>query len=227
MCAEFAAQEIITNRPAKTWRTIAGLAGALFFGLAPIAKWLVPGSELGAMLGREAVWWVLAAAILAWLRWGEGLPLSSIGIRAINWKSVVFGVLAAITVTIAIGVQFAVIIPRFHLNAAPALAAQKMILSTPYSFRVMMVLRAAVVEEILFRGYLIEKLRQVAGSNWIAVLGSVAAFTYAHLAGWGAVQLIPVAASGLIFALLYVWRRDLKSNMIGHFIADGLGFLTR
>jgi membrane protease YdiL (CAAX protease family) len=138
-----------------------------------------------------------------------------------------FGVLAAIGVTIAMAVQFAVIVPMFHLNAAPALAAQKIILSTPYWFRVLLVLRAAVVEEILFRGYLIEKLRQVTGSTWIAVSGSTAAFTYAHLAGWGAVQLIPVAAAGLIFALLYAWRRDLGSNMIGHFIADGLGFLTR
>lgn len=227
MCAEIVAQETLAKRPATTWRTIAGLAGALFFGLAPVAKWLAPGSGLGAMLVREAVWWVIAATILVWLRWGEGLPLKSIGMQTINWKSIMFGVFAAIGATVAMAVQFAVIIPKFHLDAAPALTAQKVILSTPYWFRVLLVLRAAVVEEILFRGYLIEKLRRVTGNIWIAVPGSAAAFTYAHLAGWGAVQLIPVAAAGLIFALLYAWRRDLGSNMIGHFIADGLGFLTR
>jgi membrane protease YdiL (CAAX protease family) len=227
MCAGLAVQQTTANRPATTWRTLAGLAGALFLGLAPVSKWIIPGSTLHAMLGREAISWVYAAAILVWLRWGEGLPLSSIGIRTINWKSVAFGILAAIGVTIAMAVQFTVIIPRFHLNAEPALAAQKVILSTPYWFRVLLVLRAAIVEEILYRGYLIEKLRQVTGSMGIAVLGSAAIFTYAHLAGWGAVQLIPVAAAGLIFALLYAWRRDLGSNMIGHFIADALGFLTR
>jgi membrane protease YdiL (CAAX protease family) len=51
--------------------------------------------------------------------------------------------------------------------------------------------------------------------------------TFAHLAGWGWVQLIPVAGAGLIFALLYAWRRDLPSNMLGHFLADALGFLSR
>jgi hypothetical protein len=36
-----------------------------------------------------------------------------------------------------------------------------------------------------------------------------------------------VAASGLILALLYAGRSDLPSNMLGHFLADAAGFLTR
>ncbi len=90
-----------------------------------------------------------------------------------------------------------------------------------------MVLRAAVVEEILFRGYLIEKVRQLTGSWALAVIVSIAAFTYAHLAFWGAVHLIPVAMAGTVFALLYVWRRDLPSNMLAHFITDAAGFLMQ
>jgi hypothetical protein len=31
----------------------------------------------------------------------------------------------------------------------------------------------------------------------------------------------------LVFALLYVWRRDLPSNMLAHFLADAAGFLTQ
>jgi membrane protease YdiL (CAAX protease family) len=52
-------------------------------------------------------------------------------------------------------------------------------------------------------------------------------FTYIHLAGWGLVHLIPVFAGGVIFALLYVWKRDLPSNMMAHFITDAAGFLLR
>jgi membrane protease YdiL (CAAX protease family) len=70
-------------------------------------------------------------------------------------------------------------------------------------------------------------VKQLTGSMALAILVSVAAFTYAHLAGWGWVHLIPVAVSGLVFALLYAWRRDLPCNMLGHFMADGAGFLTR
>lgn len=210
-----------------TWQTFAGLAGALVLAIAPVAKWIAPGTAMGAMLMRETVWWSCAAAVLIWLRFGEQLPLSSIGFRRVTWKGLLFGLLAAVTTTAIMVVHYAVVIPLLHLNASAGLAAQQEILKTPYWFRVLLVLRAAVVEEILFRGYLIEKVRQVTGNVWIAILCSVAAFTYAHLAGWGVVHLLPVAAAGLIFALLYAWRRDLPSNIVGHFLADGLGFLTR
>ena len=61
-------------------------------------------------------------------------------------------------------------------------------MNTTYWYGILLVLRAAVTEEILFRGYLIEKVRQVSGSRVLAVIVSVAAFTYAHLGGWGPVQ---------------------------------------
>jgi membrane protease YdiL (CAAX protease family) len=214
------------SRPA-TGQAMAGLAAALILGLAPVAHWIAPGQAIAGMLAREAVWWASAAAILAWLRFGERLPLSSIGFRRVTWKSLVFGLLAAIATTMVMAVFYAVVIPRLHLNASAAQAEMQVILRMPLWFRVLLVLRAAVVEEILFRGYLIEKVHQLTGSLWLAVLCSVAVFTYAHLAGWGVAHLIPVFGAGLIFALLYAWRRDLPSNMVGHFITDALGFLAR
>jgi membrane protease YdiL (CAAX protease family) len=90
----------------------------------------------------------------------------------------------------------------------------------------LLVLRAGVVEELLFRGYLMEKVCQLTGSRVLAVVVSVGAFSLAHLRGWGVAQLIPVTAVGLIFALLYVARRDLASNMLGHFLTDVAGFLA-
>lgn len=115
----------------------------------------------------------------------------------------------------------------FHLNTAAIIARIQAIMQTPYWYRVQMVLRAAFTEEILFRGYLIEKVRQIFKSTALAVVVSVAAFTYAHLGGWGPVQLIAVSGGGLVFALLYVWKKDLPSNMLAHFLADAAGFLTR
>lgn len=210
-----------------SWRTVAGLALALFFALAPLARWVAPGTGVHSLLAREAVWWACAAVILIWLKWSERLPLSSIGMRRFTWKSLAFAVAAAVAIVAAMTLHYAVIVPFFHLNATVGIAAEQKILSTPYWYRVLIVVRAAVVEEILFRGYLIEKVRQLTKSTSVAILVSVAAFTYAHLAGWGWVHLFPVAASGLILALLYAWRRDLPCNMVGHFLADALGFLTR
>jgi membrane protease YdiL (CAAX protease family) len=62
--------------------------------------------------------------------------------------------------------------------------------------------------------------------SWVAaILLSVVTFTFAHLSGWGVVHLIPVFGAAVVFALLYVWRRDTPSNIIAHFLTDGMGFL--
>jgi membrane protease YdiL (CAAX protease family) len=153
--------------------------------------------------------------------------LDSIGFRRPTWRGAAIAVLAAVLVTAFMVVQFAIVIPLLHLSPDAALARQQAIFRTPYWFRVLLVSRAAFVEEVLFRGYVIEKVRQLSGSTALAILVSIAAFSYGHLHGWGSVQLIPVAAGGTVFALLYVWRRDLTSNILAHFLADAAGFLTR
>lgn len=163
-----------------------GLAGAVLFCVAPIPRWLVPGSSIQQMLLREAIYWSMAVAVLLWLTSVERLPLASIGFRTPTWKSAVFGIAAACAVTLLMILQFAVVIPALHLSSSPALAERQAIMQTPYWYRVLLVLRAAVFEEILYRGYLIEKVRQLSGSTGLALAISVAAFTSAHLHAWGA-----------------------------------------
>ena len=206
-------------------RACIGLAAAIVLPLLPMGKGVTQGASLRVLLVHEALWWSYAAIVVLWLRYGEGLPLSSIGLRRPNWKTVGFALLAVVALLSVFVVQSLVIVPMFHLDATPAVVERNLILARPFWYRVLMVLRAAVVEEILFRGYMIEKVRQLTGSTVLAVVVSVVAFTYMHLSGWGAVHLIPVFAGGVIFALLYVWRRDLASNMLAHFITDGVGFL--
>jgi membrane protease YdiL (CAAX protease family) len=129
------------------------------------------------LLCREAVWWLYAALVLIWLVVVERLPMNSIGFRRPGWKTLLMAVLGAVAALFVFAIHFAVIVRAFHLNASAALIQQRMILSRPYWFRVLMVLRAAVVEEILFRGYIIEKVRQLTGSTTLAIALSVLTFT--------------------------------------------------
>ena len=178
-------------------------------------------------LTREAIWWCLALAILLWLTLIERLPLTSIGFCRPTWKTVAFAVLAAIAVTAVMVIEFAVIIPMLHLSRDVIIAKQQEILRTPYWYRVLLVLRAAVVEEIIYRGYMIEKVRQLTGSAALAVIVSVAVFAFAHLRGWGPSHLLATADSGAIFSLIYIRLRDLPSNILAHFLTDATAFLTR
>ena len=204
-----------------------GLAAVVILPLLPIGRWIAPGDSIPALLSREAVWWFYAVSVLAWLVFIERLPLGSIGFRRPTWKTLLFALLGAVAALFVFFIHFGLIVRVFHLDTAATIHQQQLILSRPYWFRVLLVLRAAVVEEILFRGYLIEKVRQLTGSVMLALALSVLAFTWAHFAGWGLVQLIPVFGVGVVFALLYLWRRDLPSNMLAHFLTDGLGFLLR
>ena len=206
---------------------LCGLTAAVVLPLLPIGKWIAPGDSIAALLTREAFWWLYAAAVLLWLGIVERLPMNSIGLRRPTWKSLAFAVLGAVALLLVFAIHFGVIVRVFHLDAAAAIEQQQIILSRPYWYRVILVLRAAVVEEILFRGYIIEKVRQLTGSGLLAIALSVLTFTWGHFTGWGLVHLIPVFMSAIILALLYVWRRELPSNMLAHFLTDGAGFLLR
>jgi membrane protease YdiL (CAAX protease family) len=206
---------------------VCGLTATFIFSLVPIGRWIAPGDSIQALLSREAYWWIFAAAVLLWLAFVERQPLGSIGFRWPTWKTFLFAIVGAAAVLFVMILHMGVIVRVFHLDTTMVLAKQQMILARPYWFRVLLVFRAAVVEEILFRGYMIEKVRQLSGSAGLAVAVSVLAFTGAHYAGWGLVQLIPVFGAGVILAVLYLGRRDLPSNMLAHFLTDGGGFLLR
>jgi uncharacterized protein len=82
---------------------------------------------------------------------------------------------------------------------------------------------AGVTEEIVYRGYAIERLTFLTGRRWLAALLAGAAFLVAHWS-WGATQLILVGFATLIFTSLYLWRRDLLCCMLAHALADLIGF---
>ncbi len=87
---------------------------------------------------------------------------------------------------------------------------------------VVMVAVVAVTEETIFRGYLILRLTAITGSTGAAVLLSSFIFSLGH--GYqGAAGVVTVGAMGLIFALVYVWRKSLLAPIVMHFMQDLIG----
>jgi uncharacterized protein len=97
--------------------------------------------------------------------------------------------------------------------------------STPLWFQLALVLRASVFEEILYRGFAIERLAELTHLRWFAALISLSAFTLAHLSYWGCGHLLIAAFGGGVLRALYLLRRDLSANMVAHFLTDSAGFL--
>lgn len=170
-----------------------------------------PGATLA--LAREACIFA-SAGVLIWLvRKRERLPLASIGIGTSPlWKSLAWGVVIAI----ACIVPAAVIV---KLTGYGHGAASQAFAKLPIWVVFIVVLRAGIVEELFYRGYAIERLRMVGAGRIASALIPLTIFSLAHWTGGLANILIALVLGGIL-TVFYLWRRDLVSNMFGHFLVD-------
>ncbi len=202
---------------------IVGLLLSLGVGLLPLGRWGRYYSGLGDLLGGEVLWWIAVVVLLLYIAFVERRPFASIGFCRPRISDLLLAVVAGILLVVGITVIYAVLFPLLHLTMNAG--EMKKLLDTPFWYRFILVTRAAVAEELMFRGYPISRLLEFSGSRWLAALLTWAAFTYAHLSSWGPAQLIVAGYGGVILTILFLWRRNLWANMLAHWIGDGAGFL--
>lgn len=205
----------------RYWLTCTGLAIFLILPQIPFSRWIAYDVGQGHVV-TNAVWWGLAAALLAWVLIVERRQLSSIGIRRPGWSTAGWALVLTVALMASVMLSYALILPAFGLEFNQA--TTKSITDLSIASQLAIFVRAAVVEELLFRGYPMERLLELTGSKWIAALVPGALFIGGHYWSWGAGQLIVVAFATLILSLFYLWRRDLISLMLAHFATDFIGF---
>jgi membrane protease YdiL (CAAX protease family) len=195
-----------------TW---VGLFIALFGIL--IVRWAVsvfyPGFSFTGTLWKESFIWLCVIALLLIIRRGERLSLTSIGIGTSTWKkSILWG---GILIVIC-GVVGSVVAMLTHFKGGEMGNA---LLKLPLWLVLLIVLRAGIVEELFYRGYAIERLQQLGLNRYVAGIIPLLIFGFAHgTNGWA--NIILALALGAVLTAVYLWRRDLVANMIGHFMID-------
>ena len=220
------ATEIEPIRKRKWLVTLVGLALALGVACLPIGDWDREFAGIGHLIGNEAIWWIYVAAILLYVRKIERRLLSSIGFRTPGISNIALGVCAGLLITAVLGAMYFVVLPALHLNDSMASTSNAgALMATPFWWRFISTIRAAVTEEVLFRGYAMERIEELSGSRTVAVVVSCVIFTLAHVSSWGWSHELFVAVGGLAFSLLYLWRRNLWVNIIAHFIVDAVSVL--
>jgi uncharacterized protein len=202
---------------------LAAIGLLLAFGLPELglAKMIFGATPIGARIGREIVWIAFAAIILLWVTKVERLPLSSIGLIRPTRGTVGWGLAATIALLATIMLSFAVIAPALGLEQN--MAATAAVVQVPLWLLITTPIVAGITEEILYRGYAIERLTFLTGKRWLAAIIAGALFLLLHLS-WGGAQMIIVAFGTVIFVGLYLWRRDLPCVMLAHILADLIGF---
>ena len=81
------------------------------------------------------------------------------------------------------------------------------------------------MEEVLYRGFALDHLARLSGSDWMAAALVVAAFGLAHVPLWGWAPALTTAISGAALTLFYLWHRDLAANIAAHVATDFVGIV--
>lgn len=86
-------------------------------------------------------------------------------------------------------------------------------------------LTGTFLEEIFYRGYLIERLTLLTGRKWFAGLVSWITFTFVHIKffGLGPTLDVGVLSAGLV--ILYLKERSIWPCILVHGINDAFGFI--
>jgi uncharacterized protein len=198
-----------------------GLALAFVLPELGLPKLLFGETRLEARIGREIVWIGFAALVLIWVVRVERLPLSSIGLIPMTRGTLVWGLAATVALMATVMLSFAVIIP--WLGWTQNMGATAAIVQVPLWLFFLTPIVAGVTEEIIYRGYAIERLALITGRRWLGGAIAGAAFLLTHWS-WGGAQMILVTFAALILTALYLWRRDLPCCILAHTLADLIGF---
>jgi uncharacterized protein len=212
------------NTPSRS-PTIIGLCVALggpALLAAPAVSIFGARSQFTNHLVDQLSMWMLLGLLMAIVVWGERRPLRSMGLTSWNWRSIAWG-LGTAAFILAIGTITVPFLTRIGVvDFSRGIAA---VIAWPLWLRIFAVVTAGVVEEVLYRGYAVERLASLTGSYWVGGAISIVVFGLVHLPFWGPGILLNTLFAGTVFTLVYVRRRDLWLCIIAHTLLDAIAFI--
>jgi membrane protease YdiL (CAAX protease family) len=184
--------------------------------------------ELSVFQRRAVTWialWTLTLAVLAIVRMGERRTFASIGLGRFTFGSLGFGLLAGVLAIFAFPVC-TIVLSLLGVQSQAVMTGVTTLVSLPLWARLLTLVTAGVCEEVLYRGYAITRLQTLTGSRIVAVLLPAIVFIALHAPSWGVAHLLYVSVVTVIMTVLFLWRKDLWSNIIGHLVTDAVPLLV-
>lgn len=164
--------------------------------------------------------------VVVWvvIRW-ERLDLSSIGWKRPDWITLASGLLLAAFLVYVMPLVTRPLMSALQLGGFEAGVSRLELL--PGWFRLLLALTGGVAEEVLYRGYAVERLETITRSCWAGAVLAAVAFGLAHIPSWGAGPALGADLPfGIAMTLFYLWRRDLLANCLAHCVALLVGLLS-
>jgi len=162
--------------------------------------------------------WIVVIFLLLIIFFWEKKPLNSIGIKKITKMDVIWGFVVLI-IQVLSNVVIERLVILLHLVSQSSETVH--VLMLPYSLKIFLVLTAGITEEIIFRGYLIERIDLLSGHLVFSAILSYFVFIIFHIPFWGFGGAIQIAVWTIPITILYVRRRNLTTCIFIHLIYDG------
>lgn len=205
------------------------VAGLCICFLLPLSLYIIKTpfiqSDVYKTLVREALIWGLFGALCLVMKYGENEPFSSLGFPHGVFKSI------GVAVIIVLAILFANVIYRigYHLifkTPSAKVPMMEKIIHYPVWLRLLLAIRAGIVEETFYRGYAITRLAQLTNNRAIAIIVPLLLFTAGHIA-YGSVQFVlGTFVIGAVLTLSYLKTKNLLANIIAHILFDSIALFN-
>lgn len=203
--------------------------GLLLAMLGPLAIAVTSETPLGssnrlrvflfAQAGLAGVVAVVLSLVLVW----ERNSLSSLGLRSVNVRSIAWGLALAAFLLYALPPIETRVLRVLRLGGFEEGLAK--LRELPVWSVVLAILLGGAAEEILYRGYAVERIGTLTGNLWLAGAISVIVFAAAHIPMWGRRSALATLIPGAVVTGFYLWQRDLTACIFAHVVTDFVGIL--
>jgi uncharacterized protein len=209
---------ILSKRVPEWTGLFVALIGTTVLWYPTVISRLLPEDLVWRNVAQQATDWAFAVVLVGIVVVWERRPLSSLGFKPLTKANFFAGLgLGGFTMLGIAGWRYLVapVIPDLGSAAAGTGLPGHFF----YWYAPLALVTASLCEEVIYRGYAMERLLHVTGRPWIAVALPHVAFVLYHIKdGWDKVAMLSVVA--LLFPLYYVRFRDLTMTIVAHAFID-------
>lgn len=187
-------------------------------------RFIQPPFQLVPHLCALGVYVAIVASVLFIIFHYERQSLASIGVKPVGWPTIAWGLALAVFFMYVFAPAAYWALARLHLGSFDAGLTKNS--GMPVWYLAIAVVVGSIFEEVLYRGYAVERLATLTGNYWLTGAIVVIIFGLAHVPMWGWGPALTTFISGAVATAFYIWRRDLIALMIAHGVTDFAGIVV-
>lgn len=209
---------------ARRWPYVVGVAAILVVEFT-FRDVLLPPQPTDPFIAAALVaeWFLLAALLLFWVPRVERKGLESLGMARWRWRYLWLGGLVYLLVLAAMTLS-GLVLEAVGLESVRSLQATLGGYALPTLLGLLVT--GTILEEVLYRGYLMERLILLTGRAWVAAVVSWLAFTFVHLRFFGLGPTLDVGVLSAALVLLYWRERSIWPCVVVHGINNVLAYFV-